>query len=127
MATGRSWHRRVLAGDRYKSRVSDCIFAKENASGSGQESLDGRPALSLRGINLCDFAEPYSGEIHGRPDQERETLLGSGFLNLLVEFACFSGQVSSHVQQYQIIHIGLPEKSRTGEILGRVYLDTMIL
>jgi hypothetical protein len=81
----------------------------------------------LRGIDLGDFAGPYSGEIHWWPDQERETLLGSGFLNLLVEFECFSGQVSSHVEQYQIIHIGLPEKSRSGEILGRVYLDAMTL
>ena len=47
--------------------------------------------------------------------------------NLLVEFECFSGQVSAHVEQYQVIHIGLPEKSRPGEILGRVYLDAMTL
>ena len=47
--------------------------------------------------------------------------------NLLVEFERFSGQVSAHVQQYQIIHIGLPEKSRCLETVGRVYLDAMTL
>ena len=47
--------------------------------------------------------------------------------NLLVELECFSGQVSAHVEQYQVIHIGLPEKSRSAEILGRMYFDTMIL
>jgi len=47
--------------------------------------------------------------------------------NLLVEFECFSRQVSAHVEQYQVIHIGLPEKSRAGEILGRVHLDAMTL
>ncbi len=47
--------------------------------------------------------------------------------NLLIEFVCLSGQVSPHVEQYQVIHIGVPEKSRTGEILGRVYLDAMTL
>jgi hypothetical protein len=53
--------------------------------------------------------------------------LGTCGRNLLVEIECFSGQVSAHVEQYQVIHIGLPQKSRPAEILGRVHLDAMTL
>jgi hypothetical protein len=97
------------------------------ALGSGQESANGRPPLSLRGINLRDFAGPSSREIDRWPDKEGEVFLRACGRNLLVELECFSGQVSAHVEQYQVIHIGLPEKSRPGEILGRVYLDAMTL
>jgi hypothetical protein len=74
-----------------------------------------------------DFAGPYSSEIYWRSDKEDEVFLRTCGRNLLVEFERFSGKVSAHVEQYQVIHIGLPEKSRTGEILGRMYLDAMIL
>jgi len=47
--------------------------------------------------------------------------------DLLVEFERFSGQVSPHVEQYQVIHIWSPEKSRPAEILGRMYRDAMTL
>jgi hypothetical protein len=36
-------------------------------------------------------------------------------------------QVSAHVEQYQVVHIGLPEKSRCLETVGRLYLDAMTL
>ena len=47
--------------------------------------------------------------------------------NLLVELECFSRQVSAHVEQYQVIHIGLPEKPCCRETIGRVYLDATTL
>ena len=87
-------------------------------SGSGQESVNSRPPLSLRGINLGDFAKPRSREVDRRADRERETLSGTRDSNLLVEFECFSGQVSPHVEQYQVIHIGLPEEACCLEALG---------
>jgi len=97
------------------------------ASGSGQESPDGRLPLSLRGINLGNFTGPCSREVDRWPDQKREVFFRTRVSNLLVEFEGFSGQVSAHVEQYQVINIGLPKKSRPGEILGCVYLDAMTL
>ena len=47
--------------------------------------------------------------------------------NLLVEFECFSRQVSAQVEQYQVVHIGMPEKSRHGQIFGYVHLDAVPL
>jgi hypothetical protein len=47
--------------------------------------------------------------------------------NLLVELECFSRQVSAHVEQYQVIHIWLPERPCCRETIGGVYLDTMTL
>jgi len=81
----------------------------------------------LRGINLGNFTGPCSREVDWWPDQKREVFFRTRVSNLLVEFECFSGQVSAHVEQYQVINIGLPKKSRPGEILGCVYLDAMTL
>ena len=97
----------------------------EEASGSGQESPDGGPPLTLRGINLADFAGPSTREVDRRPDQEREVFLGTCGPNLLVEFERFSGQVSAHVEQYQVKNIGLPQKACGPEARGILDLDAV--
>src|SRR6266576_2059097 len=95
------------------------------ASGSGQESPDGRLPLSLRGINLAEFTGPCSREVDRWPDQKREVFFRTRVSNLLVEFECFSGQVSAHVEQYQVINIGLPQKACCPEALGLMDLDAV--
>ena len=52
---------------------------------------------------------------------------GARILNLLVEFEGFSGQIPADVEQYQIVRIWLPEKSRGGDVLGEMHLDTVTL
>ena len=94
-------------------------------SGSGQESPDGCPPLSLRGIDLGDFTRPCSREVDRRPDKEGEVFIRTCAPNLLVEFECFSGQVSPHIEQYQVIHIGLPKKACCLKALGLMDLDAV--
>jgi hypothetical protein len=113
---------------RPRSRKTVWQQRREKAtSGGGQESPDGRSPLPLRAINLGDFTRPGSREVDGWPDKESEVFLRTCGPDLLVEFECFSGQVSAHIEQYQVIHIGLPQKARSAEILGRMYLDAMTL
>lgn len=45
--------------------------------------------------------------------------------NLLVEFECFSGRVPPHIEQYQVIHIGLPQKACCLKALGLMDLDAV--
>jgi hypothetical protein len=45
--------------------------------------------------------------------------------NLLVEFECLPGQVSAHVEQYQVIHIGLPQEACCLEALRLLDLDSV--
>jgi len=80
----------------------------ENASRSGQESPDGGSPLSLRSIDHGHLTGPCSREIDRWSDKESEVLFRTRASNLLVEFERFSGQVSPHVEQYQVIHMGLP-------------------
>ncbi len=80
------------------NRRSAEISANIVRSGSRQESTDGRAPLSLRVINLGDFTRPCSREVDRRPDKKREVFLRTCGPNLLVEFECFSGQVSAHFE-----------------------------
>ena len=95
------------------------------ASGSGQESPDGRSPMSLRGITSATSPGQVRERLDRRPDGEREVFFRTRVSNLLVEFECFSGQVSAHVEQYQVIHIGLPQKSRCLKTVGLMDLDAM--
>ena len=75
------------------------------ASGSGQESPDGRSPMSLRGITSATSPGQVRERLDRRPDGEREVFLGAGFPNLLVEFECFSGKclrTSSNTTSYTL-------------------------
>ena len=101
--------------------------SSKNVSGGGQESPDGRAPLPLRGTNVDDFTRPGSREVDGWPDEKREMLPRTRFSNLFAKVECLSRQLSAHVEQYQVIHIGSPEKACCPEARGCAYLDAMTL
>ena len=94
-------------------------------SGSGRKSGDGLLPLLGLPFGVHELVRPGTGEVNWRPDQECETLPGAGFPNLLVEFEGISGEMSAHIEQYHVIHLGLPQKSRCLEALRLMYLDAV--
>jgi hypothetical protein len=58
---------------------------------------------------------PVKRQVGRRPEEEREALPSVCVLNLLVKFECFLRGISSYIEHYEIVVIGLPEKSRCVE------------
>src|SRR5439155_15086619 len=68
---------------------------------------------------------PGKGQVDRRADEEGDTLVKTRCADLLVEFECFSGKMSTHVEQYQVVDIGLPEKSCRLQAIGGMNLDAV--
>src|SRR5207302_4562012 len=60
----------------------------------------------------------------GGPTRKTKCSLGLEVLNLLIEFERLSGKVSAHVEQYELVQIRLPQKSRRLEAVSSMDLDT---
>jgi hypothetical protein len=52
-------------------------------------------------------------------------LLGTCVLHLLVEFERFPRGVSANVEHDEIVDIGLPQKSRGGDLFSFMHLDSV--
>src|SRR5439155_16890933 len=97
--------------------------AQTKASGSGQAALHClRPLLWY----LCsggDIVSPGEGQVGWRPNEKDEAFSRTASLDLLIEFERLSGKMSAHVEQYELVQIGLPQKSRRVEAVGSMDLD----
>jgi hypothetical protein len=106
---------------------SDCPQAEnslEKASGSGQEVLYRLSPLSARGVIAGDFAGPGTRQVDWRPDQKDESLPWVRCPNLLVEFERLLWGVTANVEHDEIVDMGLPEKSRSGDLFSFMHLDS---
>jgi len=83
------------------------------------------PPLSLRGVVHVDLIGPGSREIEWRPHEECEALLRAGRSNLLIKFEGLSGKMLPDVEQYQVIHIALPQEACCLQTVGGMYLDAV--
>ena len=97
----------------------------ERLSSSGEEASDGFSPLSTRVFTDGDFTGPRKRKIGWGPNEKNNLLPGTGLLNLLVEFERLSRGVSPNVEHDEVIEIGLPRKSRCGELVGGMHFDSM--
>src|SRR5207245_10563423 len=83
------------------------VFYPSSVSGSGQEALQCLFPLSRLLFCAHGLGRPGKGQVDRRADEENDTLVKTRFLDLLVEFECLSGEMPTHVAQYQVVAIGL--------------------
>jgi len=107
------------------SRLQSSIRYPSSVSGSGQEALHCLFPLPRLLFCVRGLVRPGKGQVDRRADEENDTLVKTRFLDLLVEFKCLSGKMSTHVEQYQVVDIGLPEKSCRLQAIGGMNLDVV--
>src|SRR5712691_3948827 len=107
------------------SRLQSSIRYPSSVSGSGQEALHCLFPLPRLLFCVRGLVRPGKGQVDRRADEENDTLVKTRFLDLLVEFKCLSGKMSTHVEQYQVVDIGLPEKSCRLQAIGGMNLDAV--
>jgi hypothetical protein len=81
--------------------------------------------LSTRVFSDGDFTGPRKRQIRWGTYEKDDTLLGTSVLDLLVEFERLSRGVSPNVEHYKVIDLGLPKKSRCGELVDGMHFDSM--
>lgn len=94
-------------------------------SSGGEEASDGFSPLSTRDFAEGDFTGPRKGQIRRGAYEEGDTLPRTSVFDLLAPVKRFSCVVSANVEQYEIVHEGLPEESRPVEVLHRMHLNPM--
>ncbi len=107
------------------SRSQSSIRYPSSVSGSGQEALHCLFPLPRLLFCVHGLGRPGKGQVDRRADEEGDTLVKTRFLDLLEEFKCLSGKMSTHVEQYQVVDIGLPEKSCRLQAIGGMNLDVV--
>src|SRR6266852_2051106 len=105
--------------------MSSFVAWQEKASSSGQEALDRLAPLSSRGVIAGDFTGPGTRHVLWGPDQEDHSLPWVRRPNLLVEFERFRRGVSANVEHDEIVDMGLPQKSRCGDLFSFMHLDSV--
>jgi hypothetical protein len=81
--------------------------------------------LSTRVFTDGDFTGPRKRQIRWGTYEKDDTLLGTFGLDLLVEFERLPRGVSANIEHDEVIEIGLPKKSRCGELVGGMHFDSM--
>jgi hypothetical protein len=81
--------------------------------------------LSTRVFSDGDFTGPRKRQIRWGTYEKDETLLGTSVLDLLVESERLSRGVSPNIEHYKVIEIGLPKKSRCGDLVDGMHFDSM--
>src|SRR6266849_75154 len=94
-------------------------------SRSGYEALDRLCPLSARGINAGDFTWPGARHVRWRPSEEDDSLPWVRCPDLLVEFLHLFRGISPNVEHHEIVDIGLPEKSCSGDLFSFMHLDSL--
>src|SRR5258708_3551210 len=74
-----------------------------------------------------DFTGPLKRQIRWGTYEKDNTLRGISVVDLLEPLKHLSCRVSANIEQDKIVRAGLPEKSRLGEVLDRMHLDSMTL
>src|SRR5216683_2929801 len=111
---------------RKKLRCVICdLQRQEKASSSCQKPFDRLVPLSMRGIFASDFTGPGTRQVPRGAHQEGESLTRVRSPNLLVEFERFRRGVSANVEHDEIVDIGLPQKSRCGDLFSFMHLDSV--
>src|SRR6266852_6745676 len=100
-------------------------FPGESVSSCGQEALYRLSPLSARGVTRGDFTGPGTRQVEWKPDEEGNSLPRVRCPNLLVEFERFRRGVSANVEHDEIVDIGLPEESRSGDLFSFMHLDSV--
>ena len=101
------------------------ITLREGTSGGCQKTLNGLSPLSGRGIFGDDFTGPSKRKVGCGPNEKGNSLPGTCLLDLLVEFERLPRGVSPNIEHYEVIDIGLPKKSRCGDLFGSMHFDSM--
>jgi len=78
-----------------------------------------RPACSH------DVIRPRKRQIDWWTDQERDPLFWTRPPNQFTKFASLPSEMFAHVEHYQVVQIGMPEKLCRTQVLRDVYLDAV--
>jgi hypothetical protein len=78
--------------------------------------------MSARGVTVGDFTWPGARHVRWRPSEEDDSLPWVRFPDLLVEFERFRRGVSANVEHDEILDIGLPKKSSSGDLFSLMHL-----
>jgi hypothetical protein len=98
----------------------DFASRKENSSSGVEPALDRlRPLLRFPFSNH-ELGRPSQRQIRRRSDQKDDALASARVFDLKVEIASFAREMSTSIQQYQIVALGSPQSSRYLEIIGRI-------
>jgi hypothetical protein len=98
-------------------------MAAEKASGSGEKAIYRFTPLPARGVIAGEFTGPRPRQVLRWARQEGELLTRVSSPNLLVEFERFRRGVSANVEHDEIVDMGLPQKSRSGDLFSFMHLD----
>jgi hypothetical protein len=99
--------------------------SRRKTSSSGQGVLYRLSPLTARDIIIGDFAGPCKRQVARRPEKEDEALTRISVFHLTVEFECLFPGVSTNIEHYEIVDMRLPEKSRSRNLFGDMYLDSV--
>ncbi len=94
-------------------------------SSSGQEPLDCLSPLSARDIIDGDLIGPGTRQVLWRAEKEDEVLMGTPVHYVTVEFQRFRREVSANVEHDEIVDVGLPEETRSGDLFSFMHLDSV--
>ncbi len=77
------------------------------------------------GVIDYDFIGPGKRQIDWWTDQERDTLFWTRPPNQFTKFAGLLRKMFAHVEHYQIVQIGMPEKPCRTQVLRDMHLDAV--
>src|ERR1700730_3368308 len=80
--------------------------------------------LPARGVTSGDFTGPGTRHVLWWPCEEDDWLPWVRCPNLLVEFERFRRGVSANVEHDETVDMGLPQKSRAGDLFSFIHLDS---
>jgi hypothetical protein len=104
-------------------RVDECVCSVAAAEKGFQAAA--RKCLTVSPHCPREVSSLVTRHVLWRPGEEDDSLPWVRCPNRLVEFERFRRGVSANVEHYEIVDMGLPEKSRGGNLFGDMHLDSV--